>query len=381
MNKARILLVDDEPIVLQSIQRVLRKRFTIDTAATAGEALELLDKHSYAVAVSDYRMPGMNGIEFLAVVKERSTDTVRLMLTGQADMEATVRAVNEGNIFRFLTKPCPHDALAQALDEAVKQYRLITAEKELLEKTLNGSVTLLVDLLSLVNPKVFGRASRLRSYVRQISQKLGLKKGWLYELAAMMSQIGSVTVPQDILEKAGLGLELTEAERILYENQTQVSHRLLSHIPRMESVAEIINRSSSHILEISSPDFTDASSVEIGTQILKAVTVFDQELSRGESPRNALLVLEESADFYHPKLMAILGNIPVSADQMQKSEVKIAELTSDMIFATDVSSLDGVLLVAKGQEVTSLIKEKLASYSHRKGIKEPIKVLIRRLKI
>src|SRR4030042_1805929 len=92
----------------------------------------------YAVIVSDLKMPGMNGIKFLSKVREMAPDSVRVMLTGFAELQTAIDAVNEGNIFRFLTKPCPPDILSRALDMGIEQYRLITAERELLEQTLKG---------------------------------------------------------------------------------------------------------------------------------------------------------------------------------------------------------------------------------------------------
>ena len=132
----KILFVDDEENILQSIKRELRKRFEVFTACGGTEALDVLRKDGpFAVIVSDMRMPVMDGIQLLTTVKDIYPETVRLMLTGNADQETAIEAVNKGAIFRFLNKPCPTPTLAMALALAVRQYRLITAEKELLNKT------------------------------------------------------------------------------------------------------------------------------------------------------------------------------------------------------------------------------------------------------
>jgi DNA-binding NtrC family response regulator len=146
----RILFVDDEPKVLQAFERQLSDKFEVHTAAAPDLGLRILGEEGpYAAVVSDFRMPHMNGTQFLARVKQLTPDTVRLMLTGQADLNATIDAVNEGNIFRFLTKPCSAEVLAGALESALEQYRLVTAERELLERTLHGSVKVLSEVLSL----------------------------------------------------------------------------------------------------------------------------------------------------------------------------------------------------------------------------------------
>ena len=172
---ARILLVDDEVNVLQSYQRTLRREFSRLELATGGaQALEMMAKGDpFAVIVSDMRMPSMDGVVFLAKAREAAPRTVRMMLTGNSDLDTAIRAVREGHIFRFLTKPCSSEMLAEALRAGVEQYRLVMAEVELLEKTLSGSVRLLTDLLSLLDPESFGRTDAARATVRSIWRGAG----------------------------------------------------------------------------------------------------------------------------------------------------------------------------------------------------------------
>jgi DNA-binding NtrC family response regulator len=145
----KILCIDDDANVLTGIQRNLRKQFDIDTAVGALAALKLIEKECpYAVIVADMQMPGMNGVEFLNIARKKYPDTVRVMLTGNADQKTATDAVNRGHIFSFLNKPCPPEKLAEVLTDGIKQYRLITAERELLENTLNGSVKVLMEILS-----------------------------------------------------------------------------------------------------------------------------------------------------------------------------------------------------------------------------------------
>jgi DNA-binding NtrC family response regulator len=198
----RILCVDDDPNVLQAYQRALRKQFHIEPAFGGEEALQAVaEQGPYAVVVSDMRMPGMNGIELLAKISEIAPDTVRMMLTGNADQETALEAVNQGHIFRFMTKPCPPEIFAKALEAGLAQYRLITAERDLLSKTLSGSVKVLTDVLGLVNPAAFGRAARVRRLVHELCARLPVGAAWQVEIAAMLSQIGCVAVPEETLAK------------------------------------------------------------------------------------------------------------------------------------------------------------------------------------
>src|SRR5690242_18933857 len=130
-----ILFVDDDIRIISALQRNLYREYRVEIAAGPKDALEAIADANYAVVVSDLKMPGMSGIEFLAQVKESSPDTVRVLLTGQADLEAAIAAVNEGSVFRFLTEPCPKEVLTRTLDAALEQYRMITSEKELLQDT------------------------------------------------------------------------------------------------------------------------------------------------------------------------------------------------------------------------------------------------------
>jgi len=132
----KILLVDDEPAVLEGYKRLLYRNFPVETAPGGASALALISVAGpFSVVVSDMRMPGMNGAEFLAAVREKAPNTVRMLLTGHADLDTAIDAVNRGRIFRFLSKPCPKEVLVEAINEGIVQYRAAEAEKELAEKS------------------------------------------------------------------------------------------------------------------------------------------------------------------------------------------------------------------------------------------------------
>lgn len=131
----KVLFVDDEPSVLEGYERLLRREFQVNIAVGGERGLHAIREFGpYAVVVSDMRMPGMNGAEFLAQVRELQPETVRMLLTGHADMNAAIDAVNRGNILRFLTKPCEKEDLVEAINTGIAQYRTVIAEKDLLRK-------------------------------------------------------------------------------------------------------------------------------------------------------------------------------------------------------------------------------------------------------
>jgi ActR/RegA family two-component response regulator len=374
----RILFVDDEPKILQGLERQLSGRFEMRTAPSAEAGLQTLSEGGpFAVVVSDFRMPGMNGIQFLAEVRHANPDTVRVMLTGQADLNTAITAVNEGSIFRFLTKPCGTEVLTTALDSAVKQYRLITAERELLAKTLRGSIQVLTEVLSLVSPGAFSRACLIRRYVTHLATHLKLRNVWEFELAAMLCQLGCITVPQQVLDKVAAREKLSCDEEAVFSAHPAVAERLLENIPRLESVARIIRNLSSPptLEERTDAVFGDANVVLRGTAILRTAVEFDRLASAGKSRRDALAHMRLVGSF-HARLLAALESTQVVAAERKVVMLRVSELNVTMTVNQDVCTNKGVLLLPKGEELTLPMIEKLRGFSRTVGIPQPLSVLI-----
>ena len=202
----KILFVDDDPSILSAFMRLLRHEtlirdypsltpFVVETAPGGRDALAAMRARGpHAVIVSDLRMPEMDGVQLLEEARTVSPSSVRILLTGQGDIETAIEAVNRGGLFRFLTKPCAPEVLVGALDAALTQYLLVTAERQLLDETLAGSVKVLTEVLSLVNPTAFSRALRIRRIVQHVSERLALADAWQLELASLLSQIGYLTL-------------------------------------------------------------------------------------------------------------------------------------------------------------------------------------------
>src|SRR3954452_18762744 len=184
-------------------------------------------------------MPTMTGPEYLVRARAIDPEAVQLLHSGQADLESTITAVNNGKLFRFLTKPCAAPDLELALNAAIEQYRLVHAERELLERTLTGAVTVLTELLSMASPEAFTRTERVRTVVDGAAEILGIGD-WQLPVATMLSQIGCAAVPGDVLHRARTGGELSDEERTVYLTHPKTALRLLEHIPRLGTVARWI---------------------------------------------------------------------------------------------------------------------------------------------
>lgn len=377
----KILFVDDEPNILLAIQRQLRKRYELDTANGPIEGISKIKGDGpYAVVVSDFRMPEMDGVQFLAKVREMNSDTVRMMLTGFADVKITIEAVNQGKIFRFLTKPCSSDILVSALDSGLQQYRLLKAEKELLEKTLKGSIKILTEILGLINPEAFGKSARLKRLAVSIAQHLGTEEVWQIETAAMLSQIGCIILSEHTLKKINMGQQLIGDEMRLFEKHTSVAADLISNIPRMEKIADIVANQYKNFDGSGIPNNAlKGQMIPIGARILKAAHDYDILVAKNYFKEDAIRKMEAQKGLYDPSVLNSLRNIVFQENIKENlQKVRIADLRKNMIFDEDVKTLTGILLVSRGQEVSTAMIERLKNYAKTSGIKEPILVTISR---
>jgi FixJ family two-component response regulator len=358
----KVLFVDDEPAVLQGYQRLLRNEFQIDTAVGGKGALIAIDTTGpYAAVVSDMRMPEMTGVELLRKVKELSPDSVRIMLSGHADLNAAISAVNEGSIFRFLTKPCDKETLGKALNAALMQYRLVRAERDLLEHTLKGSIQVLSEVLSLVNPAAFGRAMRLRRYMSHIATKLGLPRPWRFEVAAMMSQLGCVVLAPETIEAVFAGRELSPEEQSRYASHPEVARNLLENIPRMEPIAWMIahqNRPTSVESDIADREMAD---MRLGADLLQVAIAFDDLIRKGRSRVEAANLLMKQYRQVDPKVLFSLVELEPEKDDMHCQKCGIEKLSPGMVVAEDVFTKTNALVVTRGQDVTPTLILKLKS--------------------
>ncbi len=371
----KILFVDDEVHILDSMRRQLRKRFNIETAESGQKALEILKTNGpFSVIVSDMRMPIMDGVELLATIKDMYPDTVRMMLTGNADQETAIEAVNKGQIFRFLNKPCSVATLVTSLALAQHQYRLITAERELLDKTLKGSVKVLSELLSFASPAAFSSGLRIRALVVQMAEAMAIDQVWQLEIAALMSQIGCVTLPKEIIDKLYANIQLDEEEQEMYDDHPQAGAGLLENIPRMEGVTAIIRNQLKDFDEYESDD-AEIEETDLGAQIIRVVFDYDLLLYQGVSHRDAVRHLLRQ-DSYNPEIVKHLGKIKKTDDQAQVVSLKIKDLTVGMVAEDDIIAKNNTLLAPKGQEITWPVLQGLRNFSRKVGVKEPVRVWV-----
>ena len=376
----KILLVDDEQNVLDGLQRLFRKEFSLETACGGEAGLALMASSGpFAVVVSDMRMPGMNGIQFLMAARERHPETVRLMLTGNSDIKTAIDAVNEGHVFRFLTKPCPDEILRGALRAGIAQYELITAEKELLEKTLHGGVKVLTEILALVNPAAFSRATRVHRTVQHMSRELALRDAWRYELAAMLSQVGCVALDTETVEAVYAGAELPAADQERFRKHPAIAYELLSKIPRLELVARMVAGQLDPSDKKGYPaGGTAGDPGALGAGLLRIAVDFDRLLLHGLGRAEAIGKLKNKPDEYYGAAVAALESLPAESVTMVTDEITPRELTVGMILDQDLRSANGMLMVARNQEITHPLLERIRNLYQKAPMANKIRVKIPR---
>ncbi len=372
----KILFVDDEPSVLEGYKRLLGRDVPVDTAVGGALGLAAIaEMGPYAVVISDMRMPQMDGAQFLAKVRDLSPATVRLALTGYVDIDTAIAAVNEGNIFRFLTKPCSKENLLKAIAAALAQYHLLNAEKELLEQTLRGSVTVLTEVLSFSNPAAFGRAMRLRRFVQHVAQKLGLGSTWKFEIAAMLSQLGCVTLAPELINAAYSSDQLSRGDQSKFDAHPAVAAEMLSRIPRLEAVVQMIANQNRPRYQVEAKNPAERQDIEFGVQLLQAGVTFERYLGRGLSPTEAAERVRADLKDCDSAILQCLDDLAPSMP-MQARECAVTELAVGMTLQQDLSNSVGLLIVAKGQELTYQWIERLKGLSRLGVIGRRVSVLI-----
>lgn len=367
-----VLMVDDDSRLLDGFRRQYYKALQLTTALGGEEGLQALQqKGPFAVVVSDYQMPNMNGIQFLSKVREIAPETVRIMLTGNADLQSAVNAVNEGHVFRFLTKPCSPEDFQGTMRAALEQYRLRFAEKTLLEDTLKGSLEVMAELLALANPAAFGRATRLRHYVASVVAELGLENAWRFEAAAMLSQIGCVAVPTDVIDRVARGEQLSPEQEHMLNRHPEIARDLIGRVPRLESVAEMIAHQNGLGTEsLADPD------ARLGARILSVALEFDELLSLGASREQAIESLRRNHGDWERKVVEAIANIAIDEGKAQVANLPVRDLRVGMVLDADILNTGGAVLMARGFRLNPSTLERLRNYSQLGGVAEPIRVLV-----
>ena len=247
MANEKILIVDDDNLMLKSILRNLHDGYNIKTADNGRDALRMcVDEGPFDVVISDYQMPQMDGLKFLSTLKEKMPDAVRLILTGNINLEVALKAVNDSEVFRLLLKPIESSELKKAIDSAIKQHQRILAERELcavmrVKKVLEGSLNGFIRLMETRDPYTAGHQHRVALLASCIAEKMDQSSEFVQNvfLAASIHDLGKLYVPAEFLNKPG---PLSTLEFMLIKTHPQIGYEVLSQLGNGLSLPEIIHQ-------------------------------------------------------------------------------------------------------------------------------------------
>jgi response regulator RpfG family c-di-GMP phosphodiesterase len=375
----KILFVDDNLFVLNSYKRSFRNLFELDTAHSGKSALAKLQTDGpFAAIISDMRMPEMTGYEFLKEAYKVAPETTQIVLTGYADINDAMRTINEANVFKYLIKPCENDLLLNAIKSAIRQYQLAINEKELLNKTLKGIVQVLIEMLSLTNPETFSPNDRVKRIANFIAQEIELETDWKLEISVLLSQIGKVLIPSEIIEKKRLGREMTQDEKLILDSHTKFAKEILMNIPRLDEVAENIFHQNVHYdgSNSGSDDTKKENDIPLISRILKVAIDFDELLTDSKSNKEAFEVLKINKTGYDPDILfALEKQLPKLGQINEIKEINSKDIDIGMVLADHIYRKDQSILIKKDQEITEILKIRVRQLSILRKIIEPIKIL------
>lgn len=386
MDAPRVLFVDDEPNVLSAIQRQLRRDFNLILASGGAEATELAETHKdIAAIVCDMRMPGMDGVATLAEFERRSPDTIRIMLTGNADQETAISAINRGKIFRFLNKPCSEEELRRTLQDAVRQHEMVTAEKSLLNQTLTGSVRMLVDVLSLAVPEAFGRASRARQWVKPLARHLNLPNQWEIEIATMLAPIGLVALPPEVLVKVFSGRKaLGSIEQEMLDRAPETARKLIAHIPRLKNISDFVYLQNRGFSGTGFPkDGPIGEEIPLGARVVKILKDLAALCPNDTPTSESIGQLVDRMKDYDPEILGAVrqlwgfgvgGTGRREKPKGERHAVSLNTLLPNDLLLSAITFKSGKLLLSPGMRVSAAQIERLRNLRALEPIVEPIEI-------
>lgn len=381
----KVLLVDDDTNLLSALRRQLHGNYQIITAAGGEKALSVMETEpEIAVIVCDMRMPGISGVETLEAFSKKAPTTTRIMLTGNADQDCAVDAVNKGHIFCFLNKPCATDDLCRAIDAGLRQHHLINAEKTLLETTLAGSIKLLSDVVSLMDPAVAGNARKVADWAAKLAPHIQGASAWELNFAAMLAPLGRVAVPVELILRSAGGGKLTTEERKILQTAPEVGSSLVANIPRMEGVARGILYQDKKFDGSGFPEDTvvGAAIPLIGRvlHLLKAIA----QATKGHEPGPTVFdTLRQEDHRFDPDLMRLARHhLCARADTGVGNGARMSEnVTVHMLrpgheLIADMEYENGGLVLAKGTVLSGPQVARLRALSQVHSVREPIQVAL-----
>jgi len=360
-----IMVVDDTPEILAMTEELLRRlHYEVRAFSRARPAILAAAQRRPDLILLDITMPEMDGYAACRALKAdaRTADVPVIFVTALGDTPDKVKGFAAGAV-DYILKPFDPAEVQARVETQLKLRQLQLAERELLEKTLNGAVTALVELVGLAAPDVGERGRSVSAIVTHAARRLDLPSRWQYELAARLCLIGWIALPDDLVAKAQTDVKLTDDEARMFAAHPALAQRLLSGIPRLESVAEIVG------LQREAPGKESRRpEVATGAELIRVAMALDRELHRGESVANAINALRAAASKFDERILGALEGYEPEVRAAIVQSLRIGELRAAMVLEDDVTTPEGMLLARKGITLTAPLVARLKNFAEAKHL-------------
>jgi len=405
-QRVRVLFVDDEENIIKALRRMfMDEEFEVLTAASGAEGLELIrDNENIGLIVSDQRMPGMDGVDFLAEARKLVPDAIRIILTGYADINAAMGAINRGGAFRYLTKPWQDDDLVQNIREAVELFKLKRENRRLnavvqkqnlmleewnsrlktrvleqtrelrkkndelkqvntkLKNNYSESITMLSSLVEMRSKTSYNHSRKVAELAQQMAQNMGLvsKDTEVIYYAGLLHDIGKVGISDLLLNKNVSSMNTEEMSE--YMRHSVRGQAAVDSIEDLRDAGILIRHHHEKFNGTGQPDKLHGKNIPLGARIISMVDFIEHQIGPEPNEKNIFDALEEIKKLkgvrFDPELLPIL-NITVNnayqhylteEDEEELVEVEISSqgLQSGMVLARRIVSGTGLLLLQKG---------------------------------
>jgi response regulator RpfG family c-di-GMP phosphodiesterase len=351
-----ILIVDDDRDLLRALSEGLLGSFRVETCSDPKQAVDRLRSMSeLAVVVADMRMPGMSGLELLQHARSIVPSASRVMLTSADDAQTAIAAINEGNVCRFLTKPCSLRVLEAAIWEALDLRQTLHQLLEAQFRMVAGVVEVLGKVIQMVDPESHALAQRLRQRMREIALEMIHPEFWELEVAAMLAPLGAVGARPVISSSDPLAA--------FSGDFPQAAAALLRQVPRMEKIAGTLAYLGKNFDGSGQPqDRVAGTQIPLGARMLRVVRDMEERVGRGLTAGDALRLMQTAEGVYDPSVLAAalacFGE-DSNAHLPDSTPVAWTALQDGDTLADDIPSETGALLLTKGCRVTPNLKKML----------------------
>jgi len=376
-----ILVVDNDAKVQEAFVRLFQDKGKVITFGETEGALKWLKENSgVSVIVTALNVPGRGGSAFLQASETFAPQASRIILTTETSVDRLKEAVNQRHIFMFLNKPCSATELTAAIDGALAHHAQITYERQMLEKTLSGSVKLLIEMLALFHTEAFRRTPIMRAQALKIAKKLSIKRTWELEMAVMFSPLGEALLPKEILGRYRAAKTLTDQERRVLATAPAQTKHLLQNIPQLERVADVLYLSGRGFDGSGFPeDGPTGKDIPLNSRIIKLLTDLWYASPETGVDAAAFEALTINRRQYDPHLLGVAKAClldEVEAPRERKiSACYIRALKPGDILVDDALT-EGTheLVLSRGHQLTETTIRRLVQFDKVTGVRQPIRV-------